>query len=197
MTDSKILGDEPLDLLFREARTYNGWQEKPVSDALLQAVYELAKFGPTAANTQPMRVTFVKSPEAKAKLKPHLDAGNVDKTMAAPVTAIVAYDLDFFEFMPRVFPHAPNAIDWFKGKDNTEHLLRNGSLGGAYLMLAARSLGLDCGPMSGFNIDGVSKEFFGGTKWRANFLCNLGYGDKSKLHPRSPRLSFDEACKIA
>jgi len=197
MTDSKILGDEPLDLLFREARTYNGWQEKPVSDALLQAVYELAKFGPTAANTQPMRVTFVKSPEAKAKLKPHLDAGNVDKTMAAPVTAIVAYDLDFFEFMPRVFPHVTGAIDWYKGKDNTEHLLRNGSLGGAYLMLAARSLGLDCGPMSGFNIDGVSKEFFGGTKWRANFLCNLGYGDKSKLHPRSPRLSFDEACKIA
>ncbi len=197
MTDSKILSDEPLDLLFREARTYNGWQDKPVSDALLEAVYELAKFGPTAANTQPMRVTFVKSPEAKARLKPHLDAGNVDKTMAAPVTAIVAYDLDFFEFMPRVFPHAPNAIDWFKGKDNTEHLLRNGSLGGAYLMLAARSLGLDCGPMSGFSIDGVSKEFFGGTKWRANFLCNLGYGDKAKLHPRSPRLSFDEACKIA
>jgi len=196
MTDSKILGDEPLDLLFREARTYNGWQEKPVSDALLQAVYELAKFGPTAANTQPMRVTFVKSPEAKAKLKPHLDAGNIDKTMAAPVTAIVAYDLDFFEFIPRVFPHAPNAIDWFKGKENTEHLLRNGSLGGAYLMLAARSLGLDCGPMSGFNIEGVTKEFFGGTKWRANFLCNLGYGDKSKLHPRSPRLNFDEVCKI-
>ncbi len=197
MTDSKILGDEALDLIFRKARTFHAWQQKPVSDALLQAVYELAKLGPTAVNACPMRVVFVKSPEAKAMLKPCLDAGNVDKTMAAPVTAIVAYDLEFYEKLPRLFAHAPNAIDWFKGNDNTTMLLRNGSLGGAYLILAARALGLDCGPMSGFDNAAVDAAFFAGTPWRSNFLVNIGYGDASKLHPRADRPTFDEACKIA
>lgn len=196
MTQAKIISDEALDMVFREARTFNAWQDKDVSEALLQAVYELAKFGPTAANSQPMRVLFVKSKDAKEKLKPHLDAGNVAKTMAAPVTAILAYDENFFENMPKVFPHAPDAINWYKGKDNSDHMLRNGSLGGAYLMMAARALGLDCGPMSGFNNAGVDEAFFKGTGWKSNFLCNMGYGDASKLHPRSPRLSFDEACKI-
>ncbi|NBX66179.1 MAG: malonic semialdehyde reductase [Proteobacteria bacterium] len=196
MTNAKIITDEALDLIFREARTFYAWQPKEVSDTLLQAVYELAKLGPTAANSQPMRVVFVKSKDAKEKLKPHLDAGNVDKTMAAPVTAIIAYDEGFYEQMPKVFPHAPGAIDWYKGKDNAAHLLRNGSLGGAYLMLAARALGLDCGPMSGFSNAGVDKAFFDGTGWKSNFICNLGYGDTSKQYPRSPRLTFDEACKI-
>jgi 3-hydroxypropanoate dehydrogenase len=194
--DRPILDDHALDVLFREARTFNAWQERDVSDALLQAVYELAKMGPTAANSQPMRVVFVKSPEAKEKLKAHLDAGNVDKTMSAPVTAIVAFDVEFYEKMPEVFPHAPTAINWFKGQDNTTHLQRNSSLEGAYLMLAARSLGLDCGPMSGFNNAGVDAEFFAGTNWKSNFIFNIGYGDKTKLFPRLPRLAFDDAAKI-
>lgn len=196
MTNAKIITDEALDLIFREARTFYAWQNKDVSDTLLQAVYELAKMGPTAANSQPMRVAFVKSKEAKERLKPHLDAGNVEKTMAAPVTAIVAFDTEFYEQMPKVFPHAAGAINWYKGRDNTAHMLRSGSLGGAYLIIAARALGLDCGPMSGFNNAGVDDEFFKGTSWKSNFLCNIGYGDASKQHPRSPRLSFDETCKI-
>ncbi len=196
MTNQKIITDEALDLIFREARTFYAWQAKDVSDTLLQAVYELAKMGPTAANSQPMRIAFVKSKGAKERLKPHLDAANVDKVMAAPVTAIVAYDTEFFEQMPKVFPHAAGAINWYKGQDNTAHLLRNGSLGGAYLMLAARALGLDCGPMSGFKNDGVDAELFSGTNWKSNFICNLGYGDAAKQYPRLPRLSFDETCKI-
>lgn len=197
MTNQKIITDEALDLIFRQARTFNAWHPRDVPDTLLQAVYELTKMGPTAANSQPMRVLFVKSPEAKEKLKPHLDAGNVDKVMAAPVTAIIAYDINFYEQMPKVFPHAPAAINWYKGHDNTAHLLRNSSLGGAYLMLAARALGLDCGPMSGFNNAGVDDAFFGNTSWKSNFICSLGYGDTTKQHPRGPRLTFDEACKIA
>ncbi len=197
MTDRPILDDHALDVLFRAARTFNAWQQRDVSDALLQAVYELAKMGPTAANSQPMRVLFVKSKEAKEKLKPYLDAGNVEKTMAAPVTAIIAYDTEFFENMPRVFPHAAGAIDWFKGQDNTTHLQRNSALEGAYLMLAARSLGLDCGPMSGFSNTDVDAAFFVGTSWKSNFIFNIGYGDKTKLNPRLPRLTFDEAAKIA
>lgn len=197
MTNAKIITDEALDLLFREARTFSAWQDRDVSDALLQAVYELAKLGPTEANSNPMRVTFVKSKEAKAKLKPFLAAGNVEKTMAAPVTAIIAYDTAFFENMPRLFPHVPDARSWFAGADNTVVMHRNAALGGAYLILAARALGLDCGPMSGFDAEGTTKAFFDGTAWRAYFLVNMGYGDKTKLHPRNPRLGFDEACKIA
>jgi 3-hydroxypropanoate dehydrogenase len=192
------LSDEGLDLLLREARTHTAWQNRPVDDAVLQKAYDLARMGPTSANMCPMRLVFVKSPEAKLKLKPFLDAGNVDKTMAAPVTAIIAMDIHFFEKLPKLYPHA-DARAWFK--DLPENVLeyvalRNSSLQGAYFILAARSQGLDCGPMSGFNNAKVDEAFFAGTTVKSNFLCNLGYGDASKLHPRSPRLSFDEACKI-
>ena len=195
---SDVLSDEGLDLLFRNARTHNAWLDRPVDDALLRRVYDLAKMGPTSANMCPMRIIFVKSREAKEKLKPALDAGNVDKTMKAPVTAIIGMDIHFYEKLPQLFPHA-DAKAWFK--DLPENVLeytalRNGSLQGAYFMLAARAFGLDCGPMSGFNNAKVDAAFFAGTTIKSNFLCNLGHGDASKLHPRSPRLTFDEACKV-
>src|SRR5207249_4452370 len=193
----EVLSSEDLDLIFRQARTHSVWLNKPVEDALLKQVYDLARMGPTSANMCPMRIVFVKSRQAKEKLKPALDAGNVDKTMIAPVTAIIAMDMHFYEKLPKLFPHA-DARAWFK--DLPENVLeyvalRNGSLQGAYFMLAARALGLDCGPMSGFNNAKVDAEFFAG-KVKSNFLCNLGYGDASKLFPRAPRLSFDEACKV-
>jgi len=194
----KVLSEEGLDLIFREARTHNGWVDQPVDDALLKQVYDLAKMGPTSANMCPMRIIFVKSREAKEKLKPALDPGNMDKTMRAPVTAIIGMDVHFYEKLPRLFPHA-DAKAWFKDlpENVLEYIaLRNGSLQGAYFMLAARSLGLDCGPMSGFNNAKVDEAFFAGTTIKSNFLCNLGHGDASKLYPRSPRLSFDEACKV-
>src|SRR5712692_3302619 len=195
---SKVLNDEGRDLLFREARTHNGWLDKPVDDALLRQVYDLAKMGPTSANMCPMRVVFVKAKAAKEKLKPALDAGNVDKTMTAPVTAIIGMDIRFYEKLPKLFPHA-DAKAWFKDlpENVLEYIaLRNGSLQGAYFMLAARSLGLDCGPMSGFDNAKVDAAFFAGTTVKSNFLCNLGHGDRTKLFPRSPRLSFEEACQI-
>ncbi|HVU38001.1 MAG TPA: malonic semialdehyde reductase [Opitutales bacterium] len=193
-----IADESSLDLLFRTARTHTYWQNKPVDDALLREAYELAKFGPTSANMSPMRITFVKSKAAKEKLKPCLSEGNVEKTMAAPATAIIGMDIHFFEQLPKLFPHA-DAKAWFK--DLPENILeytalRNGSLQGAYFMLAARAVGLDCGPMSGFDNALVDAAFFAGTTIKSNFLCNLGYGERSKLHPRNPRLSFDEACKI-
>ena len=195
---STTLGDDGLDLLFRTARTHSVWLDRPVDDALLARVYDLAKMGPTSANMCPMRVVFVRSPAAKEKLKPALDPGNVAKTMSAPVTAIIAMEVRFYEQLPKLFPHA-DAKAWFK--DLPENVLeytalRNSSLQGAYFMLAARALGLDCGPMSGFNNALVDAAFFAGTTIKSNFLCNLGHGDASKLHPRSPRLSFDEACKV-
>jgi 3-hydroxypropanoate dehydrogenase len=194
----KILNDEALDLIFRKARTHSAWQPRPVDDGLLQQVYDLAKMGPTSANMCPMRIVFVKSAEAKEKLKPALDPGNVDKTMKAPVTAIIGMEIRFYEQLPKLFPHA-DAKAWFK--DLPESVLeytalRNSSLQGAYFMIAARALGLDCGPMSGFNNATVDEAFFAGTSIKSNFLCNLGYGDATKLYPRSPRLSFDEACKV-
>ena len=187
-----------LDLLFRAARTHTAWLPKPVEDATLRAAYDLAKFGATSANMCPMRVVFVKSPAAKAKLKPFLDAGNVDKTMAAPATAIIGMDTHFFDQLPKLSPHV-DAKAWFK--DLPENILeyialRNSSLQGAYFMLAARAVGLDCGPMSGFNNAKVDAAFFPGTTIKSNFLCNLGYGDATKLHPRAPRLTFEEACSI-
>ena len=187
-----------LDLLFRNARTHTAWLPKPVDDATLRAAYDLAKFGPTSANMCPLRVVFVKSPAAKAKLKPFLAAGNVDKTMAAPATAIIAMDTHFFDQLPKLSPHV-DAKAWFK--DLPENILeyialRNSSLQGAYFMLAARAVGLDCGPMSGFNNAKVDAAFFPGTTIKSNFLCNLGYGDAAKLHPRAPRLTFEEACRI-
>lgn len=190
--------DECLDLLFRQARTHTAWLDKPVDDALLRQVYDLARMGPTSANMCPMRIVFVKSAEAKEKLKPTLDPGNVEKTMRAPVTAIVGMDIRFYEKLPQLYPHA-DAKSWFKDlpENVLEYIaLRNSSLQGAYFMLAARSLGLDCGPMSGFKNAQVDAHFFAGTTIKSNFLCNLGYGNASKLHPRSPRLNFEEACRI-
>jgi 3-hydroxypropanoate dehydrogenase len=196
---SNHMSDADLDLVFRQARTHSSWLSEPVDDELLRRVYDLAKMGATSANMCPLRIVFVKSEEAKEKLKPCLDAGNVDKTMKAPVTAILAMDVHFYELMPKLFPHA-DAKAWFK--DLPENVLeyvalRNSSLQGAYFMLAARALGLDCGPMSGFNNALVDAAFFAGTTVKSNFLCNLGHGDASKLYPRSPRLSFEEACRIA
>ena len=194
----KTVNDEGLDLLFRSVRTHTHWRDEPVDDALLRQVYDLAKMGPTSANMCPLRIVFVKSKEAKEKLKPCLDAGNVDKTMKAPVTAILGMDVHFFELMPKLFPHA-DAKSWFKDLPETmlEYIaLRNSSLQGAYFMLAARALGLDCGPMSGFNNQMVDATFFAGTTVKSNFLCNLGHGDPAKLYPRNPRLSFNEACTV-
>jgi 3-hydroxypropanoate dehydrogenase len=195
---SSLMSDDGLDLIFRKARTHMHWLDKPVDDALLRQVYDLAKMGPTSANMCPLRIVFVKSPEAKERLKPALDAGNVGKTMAAPVTAVLGMDVHFYEQLPKLYPHA-DARAWFK--DLPENVLeyvalRNSSLQGAYFMLAARSLGLDCGPMSGFNNAKVDAAFFAGSTVKSNFLCNLGYGDASKLHSRSPRLAFEEACRL-
>ncbi|HEY0505019.1 MAG TPA: malonic semialdehyde reductase [Lysobacter sp.] len=186
-----------LDQLFRTARTHNEFSGEVGDDALRQ-LYDLLKWGPTTANTCPARFAFVKSPEAKAKLGPALDEGNYKKTMAAPVTVIVAYDMAFYDKLPYLFPHT-NAKSWFDGKSEDELrtiCLRNGSLQGAYLILAARSLGLDCGPMSGFNNVMVDEAFFAGTTWRSNFLVNLGTGNPAILFQRSPRLAFDEAAQI-
>ncbi len=193
------INDEAKDLLFRKARSYNAWLDKPVEDALLEQIHELCKFGPTSGNCCPMRLVFVKSKEAKERLKPCLDKGNVDKTMEAPVTAIIGYDMEFYEQLPKLFPHT-DARAWFVGKPE-EHIkataFRNGTLQAAYLMLAARGLGLDCGPMSGFDNAKVDAEFFKGTKYKSNFICALGYGDASrKLFPRSPRFAFNEIAKI-
>ncbi|MBI1276121.1 malonic semialdehyde reductase [bacterium] len=195
---------EPVDpravaQIFTEARTHTAWLDKDVPDDLLHHIYDIMKFGPTSANCCPLRIVFVKSPEAKEKLKPCLDGGNVEKTMKAPVTAILAMDMEFYEKMPKLFPHNPGAREWFAGKDAyiQSTAFRNSSLQGAYFMLAARALGLDCGPMSGFKNKMVDEVFFAGTKNQSNFLCNLGYGDVSTLHPRSPRLDFDEAATIA
>jgi 3-hydroxypropanoate dehydrogenase len=194
---SEILSDAGLDKIFRQARTHSVWRDEPVSDVLLEAIYDLAKMGPTSANCSPLRVAFLRSAEAKEKLRPALSAGNVDKTMAAPVTAIIAYDMDFVEKLPQLFPHT-DARRWFAGKPELidETAMRNGSLQGAYFIIAARALGLDCGPMSGFDRGRVDEIFFADTSWRSNFLCNLGHGDADKLRPRAPRLDFDEACRL-
>ena len=196
-----MLTDQALDTLFRTARTQNGFLDKPVTDAQLRAVYELMKWGPTTMNTQPGRIVFVRSKEGKERLAPALSPGNLDKTMKAPVTAIVAFDLRFYENLPRTFPNNPNARSIFEGEEKKAHVqttaMRNGSLQGAYLMLAARALGLDCGPMSGFDNAKVDAAFFPDGRCKSNFLCNLGYGDPSKVFPRNPRLEFDEACTLA
>ena len=189
--------DSALDTLFREARTHRNWQPKPVPDELIRQVYDLFKMGPTSANCSPARVLFLKTEEAKARLLPALSPNNVDKTRSAPVASIVAYDLEFYEKLPLLYPPA-DARSWFAGKAELiqETAFRNGSLQGAYMIMAARALGLECGPMSGFDADKVNAEFFPDGKWKVNFLCNLGYGDPSKLYPRLPRLPFDEACRI-
>ena len=194
---SGSISTDALDQIFRKARTHSAWLEKSVPTELLREVYELAKMGPTSANSGPARFLFLTTPEAKARLVPALAAGNVEKTKAAPVNVIVAWDPEFYEHLPRLFPHGDMRAH-FVGKPDAirESALRNGSLQGAYFILAARSLGLDCGPMSGFNAEKVNAEFFPDGKWKANFLCSLGYGDPEKLRPRGPRLSFEEACQV-
>ena len=193
-----MLAAEPsIDRIFNSGRTYYGWQQKPVPVSRLQEIWTLARLGPTSANCQPARLVFVMSAEAKARLKPFLIPGNVDQTMAAPVTAIIGYDLAFYDRLPELFPHT-DARSWFVGNEQLIETtaMRNGTLQGAYFILAARALGLDCGPMSGFDNAGVDGEFFAGTRVRSNFLCNVGYGDPASLHPRGPRLDFDEACTV-
>lgn len=207
-----ILTDADLDLLFRNARSFNDWLPKPVADETLRAVYEAAKWGPTSANSCPARFVFIRTAKAKERLRSSLSPGNLEKTMSAPVTVIVAYDLQFYEKLPKLFPHRPAMRDLYSANaqlvENTAR--RNSSLQGAYMMLAARALGLDCGPMSGFDnaklddeffaagkeFDDCEQEFFPAGHVKSNFLCNLGYGDSSKLFPRSPRLEFNEACTL-
>ena len=194
---AEVLSDAALDQLFRTARTQNAFLDKPVEDSQLRALYDLLKWGPTAANATPARIVFVKSKEAKARLAPALSEANLAKTLAAPVTAIVGFDLDFHEKLPYLFPHA-DAKSWFEGPREGRHeaAFRNGSLQGAYLIVAARALGLDAGPMSGFDNAKVDAAFFAGTGIKSNFLVNLGYGDPAGVFPRLPRLSFDEAARI-
>jgi 3-hydroxypropanoate dehydrogenase len=197
MPDLPPLDAPALDLLFREARTPNRWQDRPVPDARLEEVYNLLKFGPTSANSSPARFVFVRTSEGKAKLKQALSPGNVEKTMTAPVVAIVAHDSAFYDKLPFLFPHA-DARGWFSSNFTLAETtaFRNGTLQGAYLILAARAVGLDAGPMSGFDNAKVDSLFLAGTGWKSNFLVNLGYADPAGLFPRSPRLSFDEACRL-
>lgn len=194
---TSALDRSALDTLFLEARTHNAWQPREVSDDLLHRLVDILKMGPTSANCSPARLVFVKSKAAKEKLKPLLSPGNVEKTMSAPVCVIIGQDLDFYEQLPRLFPH-DDAKSWFAGQPDKirDTAFRNSTLQGAYLILAARALGLDCGPLSGFDPDGVDKAFFAGSNIRSNFLCNLGYGDAKGLFPRSPRFSFDDMAKI-
>jgi 3-hydroxypropanoate dehydrogenase len=194
---SEILSDAGMDLLFREARTFRVWRGGEVTDALIEALYELTKFGPTSSNCCPMRVVFVKSSAAKERLKPCLDAGNVEKTMTAPATAIVAYDTRFYDLMPKLVPWADARSVFVNDPELADvTAFRNGTLQGAYLILAARALGLDCGPMSGFDNAKLDAIFFPDGQFKSNFLCNLGYGEHASLKPRAPRLGFDEACRI-
>jgi 3-hydroxypropanoate dehydrogenase len=192
------IDDSALGQLFLDAHTHNGWLDKAVPDSMLRELYDVVKVGPTSMNTQPMRLLFLRTAAAKERLRPHLGPANVDKTMAAPVTAIVGYDLAFPEHLPILFPHRPNARAVFDGKLPLIEAtgFRNSSLQGAYLIITARAFGLDCGPMSGFDNAGVDAEFFAGTQVRSNFLCNLGYGDQSKLFARSPRLDFASVCTL-
>lgn len=191
------LSDAALAQLFTEARTRNGWTDRPVPEALLRKLYDLTKFGPTAVNNTPARFVFVTSPEARARLVPLMSEGNQAKTAQAPVTVIIGYDMDFHEHLSTLFPHAPGAKDWFADEAaRRESAFRNSSLQGGYLTIAARSLGLDVGPMSGFDPEGVKAAFFPDSNVEPNFIMNLGYGSDENLFPRSPRLSFDEAARV-
>jgi 3-hydroxypropanoate dehydrogenase len=193
-----ILSSEHLGTLFHQARTHNAWHPQPVSDDLLRQIYDLMKWGPTSANSSPARIVFLRTKEAKERLRPALSPLNVDKTMQAPVTVILAYDLKFYEHLPRLFPMKPDMKNMFSSSAQLAEItaFRNGSLQGGYFILAARALGLDCGPMSGFDNAKVDAEFFPSTSVKSNFLCNLGYGDHSKLFPRSPRFEFEEVCQL-
>ena len=209
---NRTLDDHALGQIFRTARTYTAWLDQPVTDETLRQMYDLMKWGPTSANSSPARFVLVRSKKAKERLRPTLSPGNVDKTMAAPVTVIVAYDLLFFEKLTKLFPHNPKMRELFAANPQLVEVTakRNSSLQGAYMIIAARVLGLDCGPMSGFDNAKLDEEFFGAGKEcegceqeffpaghvKSNFLCNLGYGDPAKLFPRGPRLDFDEACSL-
>lgn len=197
MNANAPLGPDALAALFTRARTHNGWLDEDVPDAVLREAVDLAKWGPTSANCSPLRVVFVRSKAAKARLAPAMAPGNLEKTMAAPATAILGYDLEFHEYLPRLYP-AADARSWFAGDDSliAETAFRNASLQGAYFMLALRALGLDAGPMSGFDKALVDAEFFPGGKVKSNFLVNIGHGDPAKLYPRGPRLAFDEMATI-
>ena len=194
---SKPIDHAALRQVFLDARSHNKWEAKDVADPVLQQLVRLLIMAPTSANSLPARFVFVKSNEAKECLKPHLSEGNRDKTMKAPVCTIVGYDLEFYEHLPKLFPHT-NARSWFAGNADKirETAIRNGTLQGGYFILAARALGLDCGPMSGFDKEGVDNAFFAGSSVRSNFLCNLGYGDPNGVGPRSPRFEFHEMAKI-
>jgi 3-hydroxypropanoate dehydrogenase len=190
--------DRALDVILRKARTHDYWQPKLVTDETLHQVYDLMKWGPTSANCSPARILFLRSKEAKERLRPALSNANTEKTMLAPVTAVIAYDLTFYDMLPKLFPKDQTARSWFAGKEPVIQAtaFRNGTLQGAYMIIAARAVGLDCGPMSGFDTAKVDQEFFAGQPVKTNFLCNLGYGDPSKLGPQPPRMSFDEVCKV-
>jgi len=194
---SAVLTDQALDTIFRAARTVNAWQDRPVSAELLHQIHDLMKFGPTSANSCPLRMLFLQSPAAKARLKPFLMESNIDKTMTAPVVAILAMDMRFHEHLPFLFPHT-DAKSWFEGNDDliAQTAFRNSSLQAGYFIVAARALGLDCGPMSGFDADGVNKEFFPDGRFKVNFICNIGYGDHSKTFARSPRFDFEQIAKV-
>ncbi|HYL38946.1 MAG TPA: malonic semialdehyde reductase [Bryobacteraceae bacterium] len=196
-TIERVLSSEALDIIFRKARTHISWLDKPVPDELLHQIYDLMKWGPTSANCCPARIVFLRTREAKERLRPALSANNVEKTMRAPVTAILGYDLKFFDQLPRLFPNNPAAREWFSDAPLLAETtaFRNASLQGGYFIVAARALGLDCGPMSGFDNAKVDQEFFP-PHMKSNFLCNLGYGDSAKLYPRNPRLDFEEACRL-
>jgi nitroreductase len=192
-----MLDQNSLATIFTDARTYSYWLDKPVTDEQLHRIYDLMKFGPTSSNSCPARIVFVRSSDEKGKLVACMSSGNMEKTRKAPVTAIIGMDMEFYEKLPTLFPHA-DARSWFAGKPESisSNALRNSSLQGAYLMIAARSIGLDCGPMSGFDAEKINEAFFHGTSIKVNFVCNLGYGDAARLHERLPRLPFDEACAI-
>lgn len=193
---TEMLSDAALDQLFRTARTYNGFIDQPVTADTLRQIHDLVRWGPTSANCCPLRIVFVTTPEAKERLRPALSAGNLTKTMSAPVTAILAYDTHFAEHLPRLFPHV-DARPWFANPQvAAETAFRNGTLQAGYFMLAARALGLDCGPMSGFDQGKVNAEFFPDGRFKVNFICNLGYGDPSSLFDRSPRFDFEDVCQV-
>lgn len=195
MTASKALDARALEALFLEARTRNGWTPQPVSDETVRELFDLCRWGPTAANSNPARFVFICSAAAKERLRSHLSPGNLGKTMSAPCCVIVAYDTQFYELMPKLFPSREmRAV--FVGNDALidETIKRNGTLQGAYFMLAARALGLDCGPLSGFNAQTLDADFFPDGRWKSNFLCNIGYGSEENLFPRNPRLDFEDAC---
>jgi len=193
-----ILDDAGLDLILRTARTQNGWIDQPVTDDQLRAIYDIMRLGPTSANSSPARILFLRTAEAKARLLPALSPGNVDKTKAAPVTAIIGYDTRFFEFFPKLFPHRPEMKDAFANNPKNAEItaFRNGTLQGAYFMIAARAIGLDVGGMSGFDNAKVDAEFFPDGRVKSNFLCNVGHGDPAKVLPKLPRLDFDDACRL-